>query len=367
MNTQTQDVVVIGGGQAGLAVGYHLAEQGQDFVILDAATERAAAWRGRWDSLRLFTSARYDALPGRPFPGDPDHYPSRDEVVEYLTAYAHDLPVDLDSRVQQMFPIDDGYRVELEDRAFEANQVVVATGPFQTPRIPALARDLHPSVRSLHSSTYRRPGQIPAGRVLVVGGGNTGYQIAEELATTHEVHLAIGTCQTPMPKRILGNDVFRILDASGAMSKTADTRVGRRMKERDTLVGSSPRRARRRGIHLHPRATGVRGASVVFEGGAELIVDAVVWATGFATDHSWIEADIFDSASRVVQQRGVTPAPGLYVLGLPWMHTRGSALLGWVGDDAAYVAQQIAVLQVTASENLRTGSRRPVVGSALLG
>jgi putative flavoprotein involved in K+ transport len=367
MNTHNHDVVVIGGGQAGLAIGRHLAEQGRDFVILDAATEPAAAWRARWDSLRLFTAARYDALPGRPFPGDPDHYPSRDEVVEYLTAYAQDLPVDLDSRAQRLVPIDGGYRVELEDRAFEADQVVVATGPFQSPRIPALARDLDLSVRSLHSSEYRRPGEIRAGRVLVVGGGNTGYQIAEELASTHEVHLAIGTRQTPMPQRILGRDVFRVLDAIGAMSKTADTRVGRRMKERDTLVGSSPRRARRRGIHLHPRATGVRGASVVFEDGAELTVDAVVWATGFATDHSWIEADIFDSAGRVVQQRGVTPAPGLYVLGLPWMHTRGSALLGWVGEDAAYLAQQIAALQANAAGSLRTGSRSPGGVSVLLG
>ncbi len=276
--------------------------------------------------------------------------------------------MDLDSRAQRLFPIDGGYRVELEDRAFEAEQVVVATGPFQTPRIPAIARDLDPSVRSLHSSEYRRPGEIRAGRVLVVGGGgNTGYQIAEELAGTHEVHLAIGTGQTPMPQRILGRDVFRVLDAFGAMSKTANTRVGRRMKERDTLVGSSPRRARRRGIHLHPRATGVRGASVVFEDGAELTVDAVVGATGFATDHSWIEADIFDSAGRVVQQRGVTPAPGLYALGLPWMHTRGSALLGWVGEDAAYLAQQIAALQANAASSLRTASRSAGGVSVLLG
>lgn len=367
MNTQHHDIVVIGAGQAGLAIGHHLADQGRDFVILDAATEPAAAWRARWDSLRLFTAARYDALPGRPFPGDPDHYPSRDEVVEYLTAYAHELPVDLDSRAQRVVPIDGAYRVELEDRAFEAGQVVVATGPFQTPRIPALARDLDPSVCSLHSSDYRRPGEIPAGRVLVVGGGNTGYQIAEELAATHEVHFAIGTRQTPLPQRVLGQDVFGVLDAIGAMSKTAGTRVGRRMKERDILVGSSPRRARRRGVHLHPRATGVRGASVVFEDGAELTVDAVIWATGFATDHSWIEVDIFDSSGRVTQQRGVTQAPGLYVLGMAWMHTRGSALLGWVGEDAAYLAQQIAALPVNAAGSPRTRSWSRDGVSALVG
>ena len=184
------------------------------------------------------------ALPDRPFPGDPDHYPSRDEVVEYLTNYGHALPVELDSRATRVTAIDGGYRVELEDREYEAEQVVVATGPFQTPRIPRLARDLDPSVCSLHSSEYRRPAQIPAGRVLVVGGGNTGFQIAEELAATHDVHLAIGSRQTSMPKRILGRDMLRVLDALGAMTKTAETRIGRRMKARDTLVGSSPRRAR---------------------------------------------------------------------------------------------------------------------------
>src|SRR3954449_2052236 len=142
MKTHNHDVVVIGAGQAGLAIGRHLAEQGRDFVILDAAAEPAAAWRARWESLRLFTAARYDALPGRPFPGDPDHYPSRDEVVEYLTRYAHDLPVELDSRATRVAAIDGGYRVELADRSYEAEQVVVATGPFQIRRIPRLARDL---------------------------------------------------------------------------------------------------------------------------------------------------------------------------------------------------------------------------------
>ena len=261
--------------------------------------------------------------------------------MEYLTNYGHALPVELDSRATRVTAIDGGYRVELEDREYEAEQVVVATGPFQTPRIPRLARDLDPSVCSLHSSEYRRPAQIPAGRVLVVGGGNTGFQIAEELAATHDVHLAIGSRQTSMPKRILGRDMFRVLDALGAMTKTAETRIGRRMKARDTLVGSSPRRARRQGVRLQPRAIAACGASVESEDGAEISVDAVIWATGFGMDHAWIEADIFDERGQVIQERGVTPAPGPFFLGLPWMHTRGSTLLGWVGDDAAYLARQI--------------------------
>src|SRR3954452_10470042 len=139
--TEHRDVLVVGGGQAGLALGYFLARQGRSFTILDAASQPAAAWRGRWDSLRLFTPARFDSLPGRPFPGDPDAYPGRDEVVAYLTDYARDLelPVALNSRVRAVRAADGGYQVELDDRAIGAEQVVIATGPWQVPVVPAIA------------------------------------------------------------------------------------------------------------------------------------------------------------------------------------------------------------------------------------
>jgi putative flavoprotein involved in K+ transport len=191
------DVIVVGGGQAGLAIGYFLAQQGRDFTILEAAAEPAAAWRQRWDSLRLFTSARYNALPGLAFPGDPDRYPGRDEIVEYLTGYARhfDLPVQLDSTVRAIRRTGATYVVELEDRAYEADQVVVATGPFQVPFVPAIAERVDPVVVQLHSTEYRSPDAIPDGPVLVVGGGNTGFQIAEELSGSHEVHLSIGSRQ----------------------------------------------------------------------------------------------------------------------------------------------------------------------------
>ncbi len=342
MKSLHREVVVIGGGQAGLAMGHHLARQGRSFTILDAAAAPAAAWRERWDSLRLFTPARFDSLPGRPFPGDPDHYPTRDEVVAYLTDYARNLPVELESRVRSVRRAGAGYHVALDDRRYEADQVVVATGPFQTPRIPALASGLSPEVTQLHSADYRNPAQIPDGPVLVVGGGNTGYQIAEELSEEHEVHLAIGSRQKPMPQRVLGRDVFSILDRLGALTKTADTRIGRRMKDGDTLVGSSPRSARRRGIHLRGRAVSAVGETVAFDDGGEVTPRTVVWATGFAIDHSWIDVPVFDADGRVLQTRGVTEVPGFYFLGLPWMHSRGSALLGWVKYDAEHVAAAIA-------------------------
>ncbi|HEX6026943.1 MAG TPA: NAD(P)-binding domain-containing protein [Solirubrobacter sp.] len=349
-----REVVVIGGGQAGLAIGHFLAEQGRDFTILEAADAPAAAWRERWDSLRLFTSARYNSLPGKPFPGDPDRYPTRDEVVAYLTDYASGLPVELSSRVRRLTRSGSSYRVELDDREYEADQVVVATGPFQTPRIPAFAAGLADTVHQLHSTGYRNAAQIPDGLVLVVGGGNTGYQIAEELTATHEVHLAVGSRQTPMPQRLFGRDIFRFLDAFGALTASVDTRIGRRMQGRETLVGSSPRRARRQGIRVHPRATGARGSTVTFVDGTQLDVTTVIWATGFALDHAWIDVPVFAPDGTVLQRRGVTPSPGLYFLGLPWMHSRGSALLGWVQHDASYIAARIALVSASTSPRVLT-------------
>ena len=341
------DVVVVGGGQAGLAIGYHLAQQRRRFTILEAADAPAAAWRARWDSLKLFTPLRFNSLTPKPFTGEPDSYPGRDDVVAYLTGYAQrfELPVELNSRVRAVEPDErGGYRVELHDRSYEADQVVIATGPFQVPRIPPVAANLDPGIVQLHSTQYRSPSQIPSGPVLVVGGGNTGYQIAEELARDREVHLSIGSRQTPLPQRILGRDLFTYLEAARLLRATVGSRVGQRLQRGgETLIGSSPRAARRRhGIRLRGRTVEVQGRQVTFSDGARLQPDAVIWATGFVLDHSFVKAPVFDATGRPMHRRGVTDAPGLYFLGLLWQHTRGSALLGWVKDDAAFIARRIA-------------------------
>ena len=200
------EVAVIGAGQAGLAMGYFLAKEGRHFTILEAADSIGAAWRTRWDSLVLFTPRRYDSLPGLQFPGNPDGYPERDEVITYLEEYAStfELPVQLENPVQTLTPAAGGFSLDLGTRAIEAQQVVIATGPFQIPRVPAFASDLAPDVFQLHSTGYQRPSAVPEGTVVVVGGGNTGFQIAKELSTTHSVHLAIGSRQTPLPQRSSG-------------------------------------------------------------------------------------------------------------------------------------------------------------------
>lgn len=341
------EVVVIGAGQAGLAMGYYLARQGRRFIILERGDSIAPAWRERWDSLTLFTPRRYSSLPGMPFPGDPDGYPTRDEVIAYLERYVEtfELPVEFNSNVRRLSQEGGRFVLELEGRTITADQVVVATGPFQTPYIPKLAEELDPDVGQAHSTGYRRPSDVPEGTVLVVGGGNTGFQIAKELSSTHKVILSVGSRQTPLPQRLAGRDLFWWLTKTHILSTTVESRLGSRLQHRDTLIGSSPRELKRRyGVELKPRAIRASGRTVTFEDGSEVEVDAVIWATGYRPDYSWIDLPIFGSSGRLRHRRGVTDVPGLYFLGLTWQHTRGSALIGWVKDDAQFIVERIAAL-----------------------
>lgn len=357
------DVAVVGAGQAGLAVGYFLAQQGRRFVMFDSADSVGSAWRDRWDSLVLFTSRRYDSLPGLTFPGDPDGYPTRDEVVAYLQQYAafNELPIEFNSPVQSLAERNGAFVVESPDRVIEADQVVVATGPFQVPNMPIVSGQLAPDVFQTHSAGYRRPSDVPEGEVVVVGGGNTGFQIAKELSASHRVHLAIGSRQTPLPQRFLGRDLFWWLTKLGVLEKTVDSRIGRRARDRDTLIGSSSRELKRRyGVGLKPRVVGASGRTLSFADSTELEVDGVIWATGYRPDHSWMEAAVMDSEGNIRHRRGVTDVPGLYFLGLSWQYTRGSALLGWVKEDAEFISAQISANAATTLAEGRTNQDEPL-------
>ena len=341
----TDDVAVIGAGQAGLSLGYFLKRQGKRFAVLDAADSIGAAWRTRWESLTLFTPRRYSGLPGLPFPGDPDGYPTREEVIAYLGRYAEtfQLPIELNSEVEALDRAEGGFVLHLADQSRTADQVVVATGPFQAPFTPELAQRLAGDVYQTHAVGYRRPDEVPPGTVLVVGGGNTGFQIAKELAGTHRVVLSVGSRQTPLPQRLLGRDLFWRLTKARILSITAESRLGSRLRDRDTLIGSSPRELQRRyGVALKARAVEADGCIVRFADSSEVEVDAVIWATGYRPDYSWIKLPVFDEGGRLQHRRGVSDVPGLYFLGLTWQHTRGSALIGWVKDDAEFIAERIA-------------------------
>jgi putative flavoprotein involved in K+ transport len=251
--------------------------------------------------------------------------------------------VQLDARVTGLRRTDAGFRLDTADRTYTARQVIVATGPFQTPFVPPLAAGLDASVTQLHSAAYRSPDALPAGPALVVGGGNSGFQIAGELAATRPVELSVGSSYPAPPQRLLGRDLFWWLTRLGLMRVTAGSRLGRRMQTRgEFLIDTSRRGLQRAGVRFRPRLVDATGRTVRFEDGAGREVGVVVWATGYRPDHSWIDVPGVLREGRVVHRRGVTEVPGLYFLGLPWQHTRGSALLGFVADDAAYVTRAAA-------------------------
>src|SRR5215470_17838942 len=282
------DVIVVGGG---LAMAWHLAQQHLRFVVLEAGPEIGHTWRSRWDSLTLFTPAQYDALPGMPFPGRPDTYPTKEPVAGYLQAYvaAFDLPVRLNARVTDLARTQEGFEVRTDSGLFHARQVVVATGPFQVPFTPPAAQGLDGSVTQLHSAQYRNPDALPAGPVLVVGGGHSGFQIAEELATAgRQADLSIGSKMPVLPQRLAGKDLFWWLTRLGLMRVSTESRLGRRMSSRDFIIGSSRLRLQKKGVRFRPRLTSAGARSVQFADGSTLDAGVVIWATGYRPDYSWI-------------------------------------------------------------------------------
>ncbi|MGY1641257.1 flavin-containing monooxygenase [Geodermatophilus sp. SYSU D00703] len=365
------DVLVIGAGQAGLALGAHLARRDADFLLLDAGPEIGSSWRARWDSLRLFSPAQYDSLPGLPFPAPFDTHPSKDDVADYLAAYAAHfaLPVRLDSPVVSLRRDGNGsFAATTPTGTLTARQVVVATGPFQSPHVPALAQQLDPLVPQLHSAEYRNPGQLPAGtRVLVVGAANSGLQIAAELAGRCSVTVAVGTRPTELPQRIAGRDLFTWLTAARFFTVPAHTRIARRLRARgDIVIGTRSSELRRRGVEFRARLIGITGRTATFADGRTGDLDAVVWATGFRPDHSWLHVPGVVVDGQVRHRAGVTDVPGLYFLGLPWQTCRGSALLGFVGADAAALSARMAADARRPGQQAPTSSRaaRPAASPA---
>jgi putative flavoprotein involved in K+ transport len=335
---------VVGGGQAGLAVGYYLAEQRRDFVILDAAEGVGDSWRGRWNSLRLFTPARYDGLPGMPFPAPGGYYPTKDEMADYLEAYADrfGLPVRTGVGVGSLSKEEGSFLLASNAGRFEAENVVVATGSLRRPKVPPFAANLDPSIAQLHSEDYRNPSQLPAGDILVVGAGNSGAEISVELAGAgRRVWLS-------------GRDVGRIPYFGSRPSwwffstvLTSESRLGRKLKEGGggggtPLIRLRPKDILRAGVIRVPKVGGTADGRPHLEDGDILDVDAVIWATGFGPDFGWIELPIFGKDGYPVHRRGVVAGePGLYFVGLPFQHTLTSALIGGVGADARYVAEHL--------------------------
>jgi putative flavoprotein involved in K+ transport len=350
---QRLDVIVIGGGQAGLAMGYYLARCGLRFVILEAHARIGDSWRMRWDSLRLFTPAQYDALPGLPFPAPPHSFPSKDQMADYLERYAatFDLPVVRGVEVTSLSRGYDGYVVVSGEACWLAPQVVLATGAYAEPRIPDFALNLDPKILQLHSSAYRNPAQLRSGGVLVVGACNSGAEIALEAAREHKTWLS-GRDTGQVPVNINGSAylvVGRLLSFLGSHVLTINTPLGRKAQPRfraggGPLVRVKAPQLRAAGVErVLARTVGVRDGRPVLDDGRVLDVANVVWCTGFEHSVKWIDVAITTEDGWPQERRGVVPsAPGLYFIGLPFQYSLNSSLVVGVGRDAAYLAQQIA-------------------------
>lgn len=345
MSIERFDTVVIGGSQAGLAVGYYLARHQADFVIVDAGERIGQSWDSRWDSMRLFSPVHFTSLPGLKLPGRRRHLPSKDEMADYLRSYASrfELPVRLRWRVDRLGRDDGGYVVSSAARPLRADTVVVATGPAMRPRVPEVAHDLDPDIRSMHSVEYRNPEQLRDGTVLIVGAGNSGAEIALDVAPTHEVVLAgRDTGRLPIS---LGGPVYRVMN----QVLTANTRVGRRFANSvnsgkgTPLVRVRPTDLAEAGVVRAPRVEGQVNGRPRLADGRVLDVANVIWCTGYRPDYSWIALPQFPHDRLPVHQRGaVVDHPGLYVIGLPFLFRMASSLVGGVGADARHIAHRIA-------------------------
>jgi putative flavoprotein involved in K+ transport len=353
VGSERLETVIIGGGQAGLAVGYHLGRRGRRFVILEANDRVGLSWRTRWNSLRLFTPAQYNGLPGMAFPAPRHSLPTKDEVADYLDVYAtrFHLPVMTGVRVDGLSRVGGLFIVKSGNRRFECDNVVVATGAYQTPRVPSFAPDLDPDILQLHSSQYRSPSQLREGGVLVVGAANSGAEIALDVCGHHETWLSGRDVGVEAPWRIGGfidRFVIPLVWFLFSHVLTTKTSIGRRLRDKLRSMGLPLARVKPKdfapaGVERVQRTVAVQDGFPQLPDGRVLRVSNVIWCTGFRPDFKWIDLPIVDEDGYPQHERGVvTSQPGLYFVGLFFLNSPTSSLIGGVGRDAEHIAQHLA-------------------------
>jgi len=351
--TGTLDTMIIGGGQAGLALGYYLKQQNRNFLILDENPRTGDAWRQRWDSLRVFTPAKYDGLPGAPFPADPLDFPTKDDLAGYLEGYParFDLPVLHSVRVERLRREGDRFIASSNGRRWEAHNAVVATGTTQAPKMPGFAAELWPSVVQLHSSEYRNPGQLQPGPVLVVGLGNSGAEIGLEVCRTHPT-LVSGTPTAELPVRhgrTAARYAFPVVRFLGLHVLTLNTPIGRKVapvfkSHAEPLIRTKTKHLAAAGVRLVPRVAGVDSGMPILADGTRVEVSNVIWCTGFKDDFGWIDPEMLDGGALPRQWRGVAlDSPGLFFLGQRFLYSEVSDTLPGISRDARYLAGKISV------------------------
>jgi putative flavoprotein involved in K+ transport len=359
MENEMLNTIVIGGGQAGLAAGYYLANKGVDFLILDENSRTGDSWRKRWDGLRLFTPSQFNNLPGMPFSKPVNYLPTKDEIADYLAEYAarFHLPIKHNVHINELSHNGQGYQIYNSISKYSARHVIIATGPFQVPYTPNFASQLDSSTIQIHSSEYANPSQIKTDSVLVVGAGNSGAEIALELVNAHKQVILSGRdvgripANSPLGKAFNGRLIWWFM--SNILN--VKTPMGRKMRQAELQHGTPLGRVTRQeiaatGIELAPRLSGVQSGKPRLENGRILDIGGVIWATGYRPDYSWVKLPVFDENGLPCHVRGVVPPQaGLYFLGLIFQTALNSSLIGGVGADAAYIVDQI-MRQVNRAE-----------------
>jgi putative flavoprotein involved in K+ transport len=341
-----KDIIIVGAGQAGLTMGYYLKQEGYSFLLLEAGNRIGDSWRDRYDSLQLFTPREYSSLPGMILKGEGSGFPCKDEIAIYLEEYARyfQLPVQLQTQVLKIRKEKEIFELHTPTEILQSKKVIIASGGFQQPFIPSFSQHLSSHIFQIHSSQYKSPLQIPKGKVLVVGGGNSGMQIAVELAKTHEVTMAISHPLTFLPLYLFRKSIFNWLEKMGLLYAEIHTKRGRWFQKRkDPIFGFEGKELIRSGaIKLQGKVVSASGNNIMFQNGGTYSAQSIIWSTGFVQDYKWIEIEKAVNMNGFPNHtKGMSPVRGLYYIGLPWQSQRGSALICGVGKDAVYLLSEI--------------------------
>lgn len=340
------ETIIIGAGQAGLAMGYYLKQTNHSFLILDENQKVGEVWDRRYDSLVLFTPRSFSTLPGLELKGNPQGFPSKDEISQYLKVYAESfkLPIKYNTKVTSVRKEDNIFHITTGHIDYKAQNVIIATGPFQKPRIPTFAKELSKEIVQLHSSEYQNPSQLKEGNVIVMGGGNSGAQIAVELSKVKKTYLSTGHRLTFLPLIIRNKSIFWWFDKVGVLKATSNSFFGKLIQRRgDPIFGFDLKYAIRNGdVVIKDRSIEGKGDKIEFQDNTFLDVQNIIWATGFISDYSWLNiSGVLDEEGKPIHNSGISKIKGLYFLGLPWQSRRGSALIQGAGNDAEYLMKHI--------------------------
>ncbi|CAM1347981.1 flavin-containing monooxygenase [Tenacibaculum halocynthiae] len=338
------DYVVIGGAQAGLSMAYHLGKMDKKFIVLDGENEIGASWLNRWDSLKLFTPTEYNHLPGLKFNAPKGYYPSKVEVSNYFKSYVekNSIPIQLNTLVTSVSKTKEGFFIKYKDGSIEAKNVVVATGPFHIPYTPPCHTKISDSILQMHSNYYKNKNQLQNGDTLVVGGGDSGYQILNEISenSSRTVYFSGDTSVKSLPQQFLGKTLWWWFTLIGFLSYSKYSWIGKKISSSSQpVIGTDVKGIlSRKNVVCVGRTRDAFKNDIHFEKNKISTIKNIVWATGYRPNFKWIEGLELDEGNYPKNYRGVSNIEGLYFIGLPWMFTRGSATLGGVSKDASYLA-----------------------------